>query len=221
MGLLFCCRKRRRQSASNQGNRGTPLTRGKTAGTYTSSQKGGEYKTQKGADYKTQKTGDYKTQKGSEYKTQKGSEYKTQRGSDYKSQPPFFSRQEMYTAEDNEYAYVEEFQFSSPPTCTCPGDGGKTCPSESGKTCPGETGGKGGCPSVSTVTRSAPSDPYGLGTGRRKTSSPGLPPPPPPLPHSGYEPTTRPRRPDDPPQYFVLDPDTLPSGRARSREHLA
>lgn len=108
---------------------------------------------------------------------------------DYRSNPPFFSRQDMYAAEDNEYAYVEEFQFNSPPTCTCPREGAPVTDSASSP----PPCSAGGC------------DPYGLQTSGNTRSDK----------QSGSERHYEKSRPrvfttEGLPQYFVLDPD-LPS----------
>lgn len=106
---------------------------------------------------------------------------------DYRSQPPFFSRQDMYAAEDNEYAYVEEFQFNSPPTCTCPRD---TMPLDSNSVLPCSGG---GC------------DPYGIPAPENAISDK--------QPNERHYEKSRPRvfSADVPPQYFVLDHPDLPN----------
>ena len=109
---------------------------------------------------------------------------------DYRSQPPFCSKQDLYT-EDNEYAYVEEFQFKSPPICTCPRD-----------------------PHSVSSYPPGPCDPYAIPPPAEETTSSTASN----LGEREYE-KTRPctfSR-DGPPQYFVLDPESPNSTIAAGR----
>ena len=53
--------------------------------------------------------------------------------------PPLLNRQDPYSTEENEYAYVEEFQFTGPTSCACTTDVPKKSPSRGDHSRPGMT----------------------------------------------------------------------------------